>query len=300
MNAWLRQHWLALGHALGRIRQAWGSFTFNVVVISAVLLLPFSGLTLLENLLPVTRQLAADPEITVFLNTGLPRAKAQATGNELRRTALASDPAARIEFIPREQALTSLKSRTALGEAIAVLGENPLPDAFVIHLSGASGADRLATSLRGLPGVDQVQLDSEWVQRLAALTRLLRLGLLVLAVALAVVVVAVVFNTVRLQVLTQRDEIDVSRLCGATDAYVSRPFYYAGGLLGLISGAVALALLAALLPTLDSNVAELASLYGSGFRLMPLGPGPSAALLAVSLLLGCLGAGLSVRSQLRR
>jgi cell division transport system permease protein len=124
--------------------------------------------------------------------------------------------------------------------------------------------------------------------------------LLIAAVALGVVVVAVVFNTVRLQVLTQREEIDICRLFGATDTFVSRPFLYAGALLGLLSGALALGAIAALLPYLNRNVAELARLYGSEFLLLPLGLAQSAGLLVLCMLLGYVGAGMSVRRHLKQ
>ncbi|WP_151448030.1 cell division protein FtsX [Lacisediminimonas profundi] len=304
MSAWLRQHAAAFADACRRARHTWGSFLFNAIVIAAVLILPFAGLTLLDNLLPVTRALASDPEITVFLAPAANPSRTPAPASEIRRLALAADPQARIEFISRDRALAGLKNRTAIGEAVAVLGENPLPDAWLLRLSGAEEgvpaqrAEALAAALGKLDGVDHVQVDSEWIRRLAALARIFRLALMMAGLALGIVVVAVVFNTVRLQVLTQREEIDLCRLCGATDAFVSRPFYYAGALLGLLSGALALGAVAGMLPWLNSSVAELARLYGSEFRLLPLGPAPSAGLLAMSVLLGCLGAGLSVRRHL--
>ncbi|MDO8298633.1 ABC transporter permease [Lacisediminimonas sp.] len=306
MSAWLRQHATAFGDACRRARYTAGSFLFNAVVIAAVLALPFAGLTLLDNLVPVTRQLAADPEITVFLAPGAKQAKGQAASAGIRRLALEVDPQAGIEFISREQALTSLKSRTAIGDTIAVLGENPLPDAYVVRLSQsdegrpAQRAEGLAAALAKLDGVEHVQVDSAWISRLAALVRLLRMALVMAAVALGVVVVAVVFNTVRLQVLTQREEIDICRLFGATDTFVSRPFLYAGALLGLLSGALGLGAIAALLPYLNRNVAELARLYGSEFQLLPLGPAQSAGLLVLCMLLGYVGAGMSVRRHLKQ
>lgn len=306
MNRWLRQHVAAFTDACRRARYTAGSFLFNAIVIAAVLALPFAGLTLLDNLLPVTRQLAADPEITVFLAPGTQAAKAKAAGAEIRRVALAADPQSALEFVSSEQALTLLKNRTAIGETVAVLGENPLPDAYIIRLSQASEempakrAETLAQALAKINGVEHVQVDSAWISRAAALVRLFRLLLLMTAVALGVVVVAVVFNTVRLQVLTQREEIEISRMFGATDAYVSRPFHYAGALLGLLSGALALGAIASMLPYLNRNVAELARLYGSEFQLLPLGLGPSAGLLLFSLALGTLGAGMSVRRHLKQ
>ncbi|TFW19760.1 FtsX-like permease family protein, partial [Massilia arenosa] len=151
-----------------------------------------------------------------------------------------------------------------------------------------------------LPNVDTVQVDSAWVKRLAALLGILRLILLMLALTLGTVVVAVVFNTIRLQVLTQRDEIAVSKLLGATDNFIHRPFYYTGALLGLCAGAVALGAVALALQPLNAAIAEFARLYASEFQLAPLPPLGIAALLAVSAALGLVGAVLSVQRHLRR
>jgi cell division transport system permease protein len=148
--------------------------------------------------------------------------------------------------------------------------------------------------------VDTVQVDSAWVKRLAALINVLRLALLLLAATLGTVVVAVVFNTIRLQVMTQRDEIIVSKLIGATDAFIHRPFYYTGALLGLCAGAVALGAVALALRPLNQAIAEFARLYASEFQLAPLPPLAMAALLAVSAGLGLVGAVLSVQRHLSR
>jgi cell division transport system permease protein len=148
--------------------------------------------------------------------------------------------------------------------------------------------------------VDTVQVDSAWVKRLAALLGVLRLALALLAVTLGMVVIAVVFNTIRLQVLTQRDEIAVSKLIGATDAFIHRPFYYTGALLGLCAGAVALGAVALALHPLNGAIAEFARLYASEFQLTALAPAAIAGLLAVSAGLGLAGAVLSVQRHLAR
>ena len=125
-------------------------------------------------------------------------------------------------------------------------------------------------------------------------------ALWLLAATLCGVVLAVVFNTIRLQVLTQSEEIAVSRLLGATDAFVSRPFYYTGAILGLSAGALALAGVMLAMMLLNTSVTQLAALYGSPFRLAPLPASTTALLLAGSAALGVLGAGLSVRRSLRQ
>jgi cell division transport system permease protein len=307
MNAWFRQHRFALGAALSHVRKAPGSFLFNVLVVAVALALPFAGVTLLDNVRPLSEQLSVDPEISLFLKPDTPRDRAEALGPQLRQ--ILNSRRARVEFVAREQALGDLRDRNGLTDVIQTLGDNPLPDSYVIKLEGfASGADNanaahvdaIAEQMRALPGVDSVQVDSAWVKRLAALLGVLRLALLLLAVTLGVVVIAVVFNTIRLQVLTQREEIAVSRLLGATDNFIHRPFYYTGALLGLCSGAVALGAVALALQPLNRAIAEFARLYASAFQLAPLPPLGVAGLLALSAGLGLAGALLSVQRHLAR
>jgi cell division transport system permease protein len=302
---WLRGHWRALLSALARVRSAPGGFVFNVVVIALALVLPLSGLTVLENLRPFARDLAVEPELSVFLSTDVARSRAQAIAGDIRHQAQQLAVPVQIEFIDRDQALASMKAHSGLHDVVTALGSNPLPDAYVVRVVG--GADsvsptriaKLADAIGGISGVETVQLDSVWVKRLAALLELASVVLWLLALTLCGVVLAVVFNTIRLQAYTQMEEISVTRLLGATDAYVSRPFYYLGGLLGLCAGIVALLAVAAGLAMINVSVAELAKLYGSKFSLSPLDARSCALLLLVSVALGIIGAGLSVRRALR-
>jgi cell division transport system permease protein len=306
MNAWLRQHGRALGDALRHLSRVPGSFLLNVLVVAIALALPFGGLTILENVRPVSEQLAVEPEISIFLSTDAPRERAAALGPQIRRVVQDNRTNARLEFIPKEKALTLLKDKTGMSDAITALGENPLPDAYVLKLTGyknaadAGGIDALAVQLKALPGVEYVQVDSAWVKRLAALMDVLRLALMLLAATLGVVVLAVVFNTIRLQVLTQRQEIVVCRMFGATDAFISRPFYYSGALLGLAAGLLALGVVWVALHPLNNAIAQFARLYASEFRLVPLDGMTISGLLALSAALGLCGAWMSVRRHLAR
>lgn len=302
---WLRDHGLALAAAFARARRMPGSFSFNVLVIALVLILPLAGLTLLENLRPVSRDLAVEPEISVFMATGAAPERVQAVGSGIRDAARRAGVPVKLEFIERDKALAAMKARAGLGEVVDALGGNPLPDAYVVRIAGGEPAAtpaqiaQLAGALEKLDGVDTVQLDAAWVKRLAALLALAATALLLLAATLAGVVLAVVFNTIRLQVITQHEEISVMRLVGATDAFVARPFYYMGGLLGLCAGTLALLAVTGGLTLLNTSVGELARLYGSSFLLAPLDPASMAVLLLASTALGVVGAALSVRRALR-
>ena len=306
---WFREHRFALRDALARVLKMPGSFGFNVLVIALALILPVAGLTVLENVRPVSRELAVEPEISVFLSTDVGREQALAMGAELRKAALAGGLKAKLVFVSREEALAMMKERAGLSDVVATLGANPLPDAYVLKLANADDAndassteriEKLAAIIARVPGVDAVQLDAAWVKRLAALLQLAGNVLWMLAATLCGVVVAVVFNTIRLQVVTQHEEVNVSRLVGATDAFVSRPFYYTGALLGLGAGGLALLGVLLGLHVLNGPVSDLAGLYGSTFRLLPLDTASMALLLGASTTLGLLGAMLSVRYALGR
>ena len=288
MSAWLRQHRQAAGAALRRLG------LLNTAVIGVALSLPVGGYALLENLRDVAGRFALDTQISLFLQPGATRADAEALGRTLR----ADRRIAKVRFVPREQALKDLSGVQGMTEVIAALGRNPLPDAFVVTPRG-EGAEQLPAELARLPGVAQVQADAAWARRLAALANIGRVAIWLLSALLGAGLAAVTFNTIRLQILTQRAEIEVSKLIGATDAFIRRPFYYLGLFQGAAGGVVALGIVAAGLGLLNREVRVLAESYGSDFRFDFLGPADAFAVLVFAGLLGSLGAQLAVSRQLR-
>jgi cell division transport system permease protein len=286
MRGWLRQHRHAFAQALPRIG------LLNALVIGIALALPTGGYALLESLHTVASRLTVQPQISVFLDAK--RGDADALAARLKR-----DPrVSRLRFVPRDQALKELASVQGLPELVAALGRNPLPDAFVVT-AAEDELEPLAADLAKLPGVTQVQTDALWARRLATLARLARTALWLLTGVLAAALIAVTFNTIRLQILTQREEIEVSKLIGATDAFIRRPFYYAGLLQGLAGGAFALAIVAGALALMNREVRVLAESYGSDFRFALPGAWDCLAFLLLAGLLGWLGANLSVRRHLK-
>lgn len=284
MRAWLRQHAHAISRGVRKI-----SF-LSTLVVGIALALPAGGYALLESLRPAGAQLALEPRISLFLEPQVRRSEADALGKRLR-----ADPRiAAVRFIPREEALKEMSKVQGLSEVIGALGRNPLPDAFVV----TSNAD-IAGELARLPGVAHVQADAIWARRLAAAAALAQAGLILLAVLLGAALIAVTFNTIRLQILTQRAEIEVSKLIGATDASIGRPFYYLGLIQGAAGGAVALALVAIALAALNREVIPLAQSYGSNFRFSFLSPLEAVSMVLGAALLGWVGAQISVSRHLR-
>ena len=296
MRTWLRQHRQAIAGAFGKLAAQRAAATLNALVIGIALALPAGGYALLSSLRDATLGVALEPQLSVFLRADTGRAQAENLGVLLKSDARVRDA----RFVSREQALKELRSSEGLAEVVAALNRNPLPDAFVVRpkIADAATLDALATGLRAMPEVAHVQVDSAWARRLGALVGISRLAIALLAALLAFGLVAITFNTIRLQVLTQRAEIEISRLIGATDAFIRRPFFYLGALQGLAGGLVALAIVGASLAALNIGVAELASSYGSSFRLAFLGSGDALAVVVFSATLGWFGAYLSVSKYL--
>lgn len=292
MRAWLRQHRQAVAAALRRLARPAG--LLSALVIGVALALPAGSYALLESVRGVTARLALDPQVSVFLPLDAKRADIDALAAALRRDARIDA----VRFVPREQALKELEQVQGIAEVVAAIGRNPLPDAFVVS-AAAERIEALAADLSRLPGVVHVQADAAWARRLAALEAIGRVGLALLAGLLGAGLVAVTFNTIRLQILTQRDEIEVSKLIGASDAFIRRPFYYFGLLQGLAGGAFALGIVALALALLNEEVQPLASSYGSAFRFAFPAPADALAIVAFAGLLGWLGAQLSVSRHLR-
>lgn len=289
MSAWLRLHRQAFVAGLARLG------ALNALVIGVALSLPAGGYALLDGLRAVAGRFALDAQVSVFLRTDAKRADAEALGKALR----ADRRIAAVRFVPREEALTELSAVQGMPEVIAALGHNPLPDAFVVTSKDAS-LEALAADLGRLPNVGHVQADAAWARRLAALAGIGQVALWLLSVLLGIGLVAVTFNTIRLQILTRREEIEVSKLIGATDAFIRRPFYYLGLLQGIIGGSLAVAIVAAGLALLNREVAVLADSYGSSFRFGFLAGGDALAIVLFAGLLGWVGAHLSVSRHLRQ
>ena len=268
----------------------------NVVAIGVALALPFGVYCVLGNLESLSRNVSVDPQLSVFLARDAAKADIAAVEARLK----GAQGVRSVRFVSRDTALLELSRNAGMEEVVANLRQNPLPDGFVATLavSDPALADRLELEFKALPKVAQVHADSTWVRRLDALLHLGRTAVVVLSGLLGLALVAVTFNTIRLQILTQRDEIELCRLIGATHAYIRRPFFYLGSLLGLLGGLAALAIVLAALAVLNRDLAQLALLYGSDLRLRLPNPNEMAAALGSSVVLGWLGAYLSVSRHL--
>ena len=293
--AWLTQHQAALAAAFRRLWATPLNTLLSLFAIGIALTLPGFGFVLLDNLRDVGQNVAGVQQISVFMDVAASRKDVAEIEQRLKQVSTA-----RVTFVAREDALKRLQKSEGMAEIVASLPKNPLPDAFIIEPANTEPAalEIMKKELATWPKVAHVQLDSAWVKRFDAFLRLGKLALWMLAGLFAAGLVAVTFNTIRLQVVAHAAEIEVARLIGATDAFIRRPFYYYGALQGAFGGLLAAGLVLLALKLLAGPVSELAELYGASFSLGLPGPMHVLALSGAGGGLGWLGAQLSVSLSL--
>ena len=296
MNRWLIQQRAALALALHRLASTPTTSLLAAISIGIALSLPAAGQLLLSSLQQLSQGSSATPQISVFMALDADEKAGAKVGEELKSNPAIGD----VQYISREATQKRLRE-AGLAQVIDSLPKNPFPDTFVVNPrdTAPEALENLRAELAQLPRVEHVQLDSAWAKRLSVLLNLGRTVVWLLAALFGVGLVALVFNTIRLQVLTKREEIEVSRLLGATDTYIGRPFYYFGALQGLLGGLVACAIVYVGFGLLQERVAELAELYRMGFRLRQIQATEALIVLGLASALGWLGAALSVRQHLR-
>jgi cell division transport system permease protein len=297
MIGWLRHQKHALAAALHRLRVQPVATLLTALAMGVAISLP-SGLYLaLGNLGRLAGDLPAQPEISVFLDAEASAAHKQAIAARLQQPDIAQ-----ARYVPKEDALAALSAAQDLTDITAGLTQNPLPDAWVVHSRASSREEqaRVAADLGRLPGVAEAHLDSQWAERLQAALVIGRSVVWLLAGLFAIALIAISGNAIRALVLARRDEIQVSRLIGATDRHIRRPFLYLGALQGLLGGLAAGGVLALAAWVLRAPVEQLAGLYGSTFHLLPPTAAEMAIVLGLTTLSGWLGAWLTVTRTLRQ
>lgn len=297
MISWMRHQKHALTSALRRLSRQPIATLLTALAMGVAISLPSGLYLMLGNLNRLAGDLPAQPEISLFLEADATAVNTRALAARLKQADIAS-----ARFVSKDEALSALSTAQDLTDITAGLTRNPLPDAWVVRPKAGSREEltRISDELAKLPGVAETHLDSQWAERLQAALTIGRTGVWMLAGLFAIALVAISGNAIRAQVLVRRDEIQVSRLIGATDRYIRRPFIYLGALQGLFGGLAAGGVLVLAGGMLQSPVAHLASLYGSGFSLMPPTLIETGIVLGLTTLFGWLGAWISVTRALHQ
>ncbi len=294
-------HKEAISYSLTRLWQSNLSTWITLAAIAIALCLPTSLHLLLKNLKSLTDDKRQVPTISLFVKQDISEQQARDRGDLLSELPEID----KVVLVPRDEALDDFRQITGFAETLETLDENPLPHVLVVtpHMdligNPADDMENLASKLQSYPEVDLVQMDLEWVSRLRSILRITERAILVISSLLALSVLLVIGNTIKLNIENRKEEIKVLKLIGATSAYIRRPFLYTGIWYGLFGGIISLVLVHLALLSFVSPVNELARLYGSTFIISGLGVTTTFYILVISSLLGLIGAWLAVGRHLK-
>ncbi|UJP04622.1 MAG: permease-like cell division protein FtsX [Nitrosomonas sp.] len=296
ISAWLSQHGHVLLFTIKQLLLKPVANLCSIWVIGIALSLPAGLYLVIDNLQSLSGQAAGTPQMSLFIKTDT----AWESIVEIKQRLEADSKIIDFQFIPKDVALQQLQHSNGLTDIAVNLGKNPLPDAFVVHLQETTpeALQQLHATMQNWPEIEFVQFDSDWIERLNAILDLGRSVVLMLSILLSAAIIAIMFNTIRLQILTKREEIEISKLIGATDSFIQRPFLYFGAIQGLAGGIVAWLIIAIVIDTMNHQLIELATLYDTDLQLQFLSSADSISLLIFSSWLGWLGARISVASHL--
>lgn len=271
----------------------------TVLVIAIALALPAGLQILLDNGKNISQNWDGASRISLYLKIGLSEIKTKQLAENIRLDLAVEQ----VDIILPEQALADFGNRSGFADAIAELDDNPLPPTLVIQprdqYSTPDASEKLLSAFRKLPDVELAQLDLDWVRKLYALLQLAEKAASALGAALGLAVLLIVGNTIRLSVQNRREEIEIVKLVGATDAFIRRPFLYTGFWYGFFAGLLCWLILEISLIWLQDPVADLAGLYQSQFAISGLNLKQSLQLIGISCSLGLLGSWLSVGRHIR-
>jgi len=298
MTNWLLRHVQVLLFCLGQMARAPVATLMSVAVLAIALALPAGLYVLVGNLERIAHGIDASPRISAFLSTDSDETAHRAVARQAEDLA----HAAGVVYVSPAEAAAEFRAHSGLGDALDMLPDNPLPGVLLVTplAEDPESVAALAEAVAALPHVEAVQVDMDWVRRLHAIVDLAERAAWLVGGLLAVAVLVIIGNTIRLAIYNRRREIEIVSLVGGTTAFVRRPFLYSGALHG-VAGAMAAWILVNLgLALLDTPVSELASLYGDPFRLRGLDFTAGTTLVAVGGGLGWLAARVTVGRHLAR
>jgi cell division transport system permease protein len=298
MKKWLNQNIQPFNMVLVRMRQNLLGTVLICCVMGVTLSLPAILFTIIDNLGQVTSSVESKPQLSLFLKLDASSSTKQAISEQLKK----HPDIAKYEFVSKESAWEQLQQNANTADISASLNKNPLPDAYFVTPKDIKpeNVQRLQQEMQQWDGIELAQLDAKWIKRLDTVLKLGQKAIFVLVALLGFALVAIIGNTIRLQMMTQLDEIEVSKLIGATNQFIRRPFLYAGTLYGLGGGLAAWLIVLGVVAFFNTSVTEIADSYASQFRLSM----PNATITLVMLLsavgLGWLGSFVAVTRSLAR
>ncbi len=285
--------------ALGRLsRQPFASL-MTILVIAVTLALPAAMHLVIINAQAVSESWDNALDFSIYLKEDVTIEQAERLANiVLQRADVES-----VTLISADEALAEFREQSGFGDALDHLTSNPLPHTLVVRPAPGNTEvtiGLLNEELGNLPEADFVQVDTEWVRRFHAILAILERAIMMGAVLLGAAILVIIGNTIRLDIQNRRDEIEVTKLIGASNAFVRRPFLYSGFWYGFAGGLMALGLVFYGLYALEEPVARLSGLYERRFIILSLNLRESFTIIGAGVLLGLVGSWIAATRHMRR
>jgi len=299
VSTWFTRHVSTSIGSLGRLfRQPFASLMI-ILVIAVTLAIPAALNLVVKNARSVSEGWDNALDFSIYLDRGLNESEAEALARLIQQRADVES----VQLITASEALEEFKRQSGFGEALDHLSENPLPHTLVVRPGAANTSQSmilLQEELGNLPEADVVQVDTDWVRRFHAILDIFKQAIVIGASLLGIAIIVIIGNTIRLDIQNRREEIEVTKLIGASNAFVRRPFLWSGFWYGLFGGLLALGLVQYGLYLLEQPAARLAGLYQSGVTVLSLTLVESLAILGVGIALGLVGSWFAAARHMRR
>ena len=298
VKSWIKQHLQVFFYTLGQFSRNRLNISMTLLALGIGFSIPLIMYSVVDSISRIGGQWQERPQITLYLARETQQAQIESLQAILEEDARLET----IQYISAEAGLKELGAQFQFEQALALLDENPLPPVFVVFPGAADEVEaisRLTADLGRLPHVASAQYDFEWLQKLSALTEFLKRIVILLAIIIAVGILLLITNTIRLEIANRKEEIEIIDQLGGSSAFISRPFLYMGFLEGFLGGLVAILISPSVLKLLNAPLLRLAELYGFAFELPLARPDISLMVLLVSGLLGWISARFTVFQHLR-
>tara|TARA_B100000768_G_scaffold178850_1_gene195373 strand:+ start:1482 stop:2393 length:912 start_codon:yes stop_codon:yes gene_type:complete len=298
MFNYLHNHFQAFNRALVRIFSNITSSLMMFIVIGVTLFLPSSGLLIVENFSQISNNIAYDAELSLFLKKNIKQDQIDFIQSALSKTSIIK----KSHFESKLTAWDKLQSKLKLNPLDTGISENPLPDAFFISLNtfDEKAINALIDNLKTIDGVEDIFFDAGWVKKLRSILYLIKIGLSFLGIVLIIILIVVIGNTIRLQTLTHKDEIEVSKLIGATDSFIQRPFIYTGLIYGLGGGSMTILTLKLSIEIFNKASINLEAMLGGTFILKNLIWQQNITIILAAMLIGCFASFFAARQSIKK
>ena len=297
LRSWIAHHRRVCLSTISDLLKNLMSSLLTWLVIGIALALPSILIIILSSVAQIGAGWGGNPSVSVYLQTDLEEKVGKSLANEI----VDSKYVENVRFVSRDVALKDFQERSGLRDVLSSLNRNPLP--HVIEVNLVSSDPLVLSDLKSLwlrdNRIAKVVIDLAWLERLNALLIFVERLVWILALILGLGVILIIGNTIRLAIENRRQEIEVTKLFGATDGFVRRPFLYLGFWFGVGGALIAMILLQLSLVMLSKPIETLAQSYREDFALLGLGANGLLLLLGSGAIMGIVGAAVAVSRHLK-